>query len=66
MQIYWPGISMPITELSAHKANHNKDRRRQGGYGVVPSTTKIVKWKQITTRIAVDKAATVLFLVRQR
>ena len=51
---------------SKMKANHNYDVQGRIDVRVVSSTTKIVKWKQITTSIAADRAATVLFPVRQR
>ena len=51
---------------SKMKANHNRKQQGQNQSGVVSSTTKIVKWKQITTELALVQVDAVLFPVRQR
>ena len=51
---------------SKMKANHNDFSRYIGTAFVVSSTTKIVKWKQITTGTQARNAIRRLFPVRQR
>ena len=51
---------------SKMKANHNLAYGNENFAIVVSSTTKIVKWKQITTAVVVNVVNVLLFPVRQR
>ena len=48
------------------KANHNASGLDAGGEDAVSSTAKVVKWKQITTKISGYEKKWMLFPVRQR